>query len=339
MKKNIMKNLDKIAESRNISEETRTLIYRRLISNFAFAISFIILILTYKFASGLLPMNMAEIIYSVASIVFIIFTIIVFEIGYKKDDGKFAVTGIELLMFSLLSLFSPYIFYVFNYKYMTAILGIGTLYYIVKIIVIYNKEMNKAFKENNDISVIIKKESQDKLAKKFGKVKNDEIKTVITTEKPKRVNRKKTTTKPVVDKITASVKTNSKIKKEEMKTTEKTEKADKIITVTREKVEKKKEEDKSSKPVVKKSTTNKTSKTTKSTTKPKTATNDQKTSKTKSTKQPAKTTTKKTTAKKDTGATKTVAKKASTKTATAKASNSTRKTNKTKEKTTTKKGE
>lgn len=234
MKKNIMKDFEEIVESRNLSEDAKKIISKRIISNFAFGISFIILLLSYNIASIWIYRNTAEIIYYVSAMVFLLLTIITFEVGYKKDDGKYAITGIEILIFSLFSLFAPYIFYIFNSKYITAMVCLVTLYYIVKIIVIYNKEKSKAFKENNDISVIIKKESEDKLAKKFGMVKNDEIKTVIVSEKQKKAPRKKTTSKTKAsNKTKQKQETSKKTNKSSQKNTEKNEEKKEIKTVVK----------------------------------------------------------------------------------------------------------
>lgn len=341
MKKNVVKNFEEIVESRSITEETKKIISRRIISNFAFGVSFIILILAYRLSSFSISNNIAEIIYSISSLVFILLTIITFEVGYKKDDGKFAITGIELLVFSLLSLFSPYIFHIFNYKYITAILCIGTLYYIIKIITIYNKEINKAFKENNDISVIIKKESQDKLAKKFGKVKNDEIKTVITSEKPKKTQTKKTTSKNTKTKTNSQPKSKGVSKSKKEKTIE-------IVTSTQEdnsaSLEDGKNETKKDNTEVKNKTAKSATETTKTrTTKPKTTSTKsnpiKKTTEKKTTAK--KTTNKSTTSKnKNTKSQNTTNAKSAQKTVkknTAKTTNTAKKTNTAKSKTTSKK--
>ena len=173
LKKNAIKNFEKIREKRTISKESQKLIFGRLISNFAIGISFIILILSYYLATFYIPKNITEIIYHISALTLLVFTIIIFEVGYRKDNGKYALTGLELLVFALISLFAPYIYYVFSKTAIITCILVMTVYFIIKIIVIYNKEKNVALKQNDDINTIIKKESQDYLAKKVSKTKKE----------------------------------------------------------------------------------------------------------------------------------------------------------------------
>ena len=52
-----------------------------------------------------LEMNQMEMITKAVSGVFLLASIILFELAYKKDSGTFAITAIEFLVFSSASLF------------------------------------------------------------------------------------------------------------------------------------------------------------------------------------------------------------------------------------------
>lgn len=208
MKKNTITNFEKIREKRTLSKENQKAIFGRLISNFAIGVSFIILMLSYYLATFYISKNITEVIYHVSASILLIVTITIFEIGYKKDDGKYALIGLEILIFALISLFAPYIYYVFNKITIISCILLMTVYYIIKIIVIYNKEKNLALKINDDIDTIIKKESQDNMAKKASKSRTE--KAVAA-----RAKRKVTATKKEGKEI-AKTKTKSATKKQNL---------------------------------------------------------------------------------------------------------------------------
>lgn len=165
LKKNVMKNIEKIKSNRTIPLEVKKELSDKIISNFAMSTSFLILALTYYIASFYITRDAAELIYKISAGVFIIFTVIVFERAYKFDSGAKAIAGIELLAFSMFSLFAPFIFFTFEPQYLSMMILGMTFYYIIKILITYTIGKNKALKSNDDINVIIKKESQDAMAK------------------------------------------------------------------------------------------------------------------------------------------------------------------------------
>lgn len=176
LKKNVMKNLEKIKSNRTIPLEIKKELSDKIISNFAMSTSFLILALTYYIASFYITRDAAELIYKISAGVFIIFTVIVFERAYKFDSGAKAIAGIELLAFSMFSLFAPFIFFTFEPQYLSMMILGMTFYYIIKILIIYAVGKNKALKSNDDINVIIKKESQDDMAKTIHNTRRKRIK-------------------------------------------------------------------------------------------------------------------------------------------------------------------
>jgi len=160
-----MKNLEKMKNNRTISLEVKKELSEKIISNFAMSTSFLILALTYFIATFYITRESAELIYKISAGIFIIFTVIVFERAYKFDSGAKAIAGIELLAFSMFSLFAPFIFFTFAPQYLSMMILGMTLYYVIKILITYAVGKNKALKSTDDINVIIKKESQDDMAK------------------------------------------------------------------------------------------------------------------------------------------------------------------------------
>ena len=107
MKKNMLKDIENIKQERKLSKETEKIIKNELIAYWAIGISFIILIMIFQIATSALPKNIAIKIYNVCSIELLIFTIVVFEVAYKKDNGKLALCGVETLVISIYTLFAP----------------------------------------------------------------------------------------------------------------------------------------------------------------------------------------------------------------------------------------
>lgn len=90
----------------------------------------------------------------------IIFTIILFEIAYKKDSGNLAIHGIECLVLSIFMLFSNYI-YVMHIKdfhmYVSIFTYVASIYYVAKSIILYKKMKKKYVTSLSDINEITKK--------------------------------------------------------------------------------------------------------------------------------------------------------------------------------------
>lgn len=96
----------------------------------------------------------------VFSLGFIIFTIILFEISYKKENGKLAINGLECFVFSIFILFSIYIYtmYMKDFDlYISLVSYVFAIYYIVKSIVISRKMKKQYIQSLSDIEEIIKK--------------------------------------------------------------------------------------------------------------------------------------------------------------------------------------
>lgn len=197
MKKNVLNKMEKINEERKMSKEVEKKITERIIANASICISLTILIFTIKIISKFLSREISLIITNLFASIFLIFAIIMFEIAYKKDSGKLAISSVELLFISLFVLFSQYINLKLNRNAINMILIIFNIYYIVKIIAIYNQGKKKYLKNISDINDIIKKESKDKLLEKFRteeeeKKKRTKKNTKSKTSK-KQTQKKKTT--------------------------------------------------------------------------------------------------------------------------------------------------
>ena len=139
------------------------------------------------------------------SIIYLATSIILFEIAYKKDSGKIAIHGVEILLVAIMTLFLPYIIFELDSKYQKIYYFVGeyiAVYYVIKCIFIAIIRKRKYSKDVSDIKEIIKKEKRIikdedeefiEEPKSVAKNKNEESKKESVSEKTKRKTTKKKT--------------------------------------------------------------------------------------------------------------------------------------------------
>ena len=219
MKKSVIDKIEKeINEKTKLPNEVKEKIKKEVFTNIAVASVIILYLIFIILGSVGSVKNVRAIDLNIFSIIFLGMTIFLFEVAYRKDDGKLAIYGIESLIVAIFTLFLPYIIFELNKTdkkyYLMASIYIAS-YYILKSIVIAIKTKNKYMNSNiSDIKEIVKKEKTKR------RIKEDieEVEEVIekTTTK-KAATKKETTKKEPVKKIptkkTAS-KAETKTKKE-----------------------------------------------------------------------------------------------------------------------------
>lgn len=178
-------------------------VFRNLLKAIGIMAYFVILNIAYVRMNADRLMNDIEIFAGA----FLVFGLIMLEIAYKKDSGKTAISGIELLVLSMHSLSIKHViaFYEYDFRfYLLTSSYVFAIYYVLKSIIIYTKEKRKYLKNLSDISEIVKEEPIKKEAKKRRKIKEEKI--VVENEK----NRK-------TEKENKVKKENKQIKKEDKK--------------------------------------------------------------------------------------------------------------------------
>ena len=131
--------------------------YVNVFKNIVYAIITIIYFIIVIICKNYIQPNIFITILKIFSMILIFGTICVFEIAYKKDSGKLAVTGIENLIISICTLISIRIYSIFNNKFVSSIASFGLLfsiYYVGKALRGYLKEKKQVKKEISDISNI-----------------------------------------------------------------------------------------------------------------------------------------------------------------------------------------
>ena len=100
---------------------------------------------------------------------FLVLGIIMLEVAYKKDNGKSAISAIELLVLAIHSLSIMHVIKFFKYNfnmYLMISAGVCSGYYVVKAIIENTIEKRKSLKQLSDISEIVKEEPIKKEAKR-----------------------------------------------------------------------------------------------------------------------------------------------------------------------------
>lgn len=211
MKKNEIKELEEIRKERKLSKDAEKTIKSKIVSNFAICLSIVILMMAFAITANYLEKNFTMHVYNASAVTFLVVSIIIFEVAYKRDSGSIALYGVEVLCISIFTLFAPYIFLKYNYQLICyGAISVVTLYYIIKIIITFSKDKKKFQYEKSDFSQIIKKESKDEEAIK-------EQENILTQMREMRKQDKK------IEKQEKVEKDNKKIdaKKESRKTTDK----------------------------------------------------------------------------------------------------------------------
>ena len=164
MKSEVLKKFEEMNQKRKISRDLRGKLVTIIFENLLIAISVMLLFISLMYTQRYCNKDMTITIYKFASLILLVTAIIVIERAYKKENGRQALQGIELLVIGIIVLFANYI--IIRGSIFTRLIGVYiAIYYIIKTAVMY-KNAKKAYLENNtDIKEIVKKESKDKIKK------------------------------------------------------------------------------------------------------------------------------------------------------------------------------
>lgn len=149
------------------------------------------------------------------TMIFLFIAIYIFEQAYKKDDGKLAIQGIEILVLSTYTLTSRHIANKFDFDfkiYSLVVSYIFAIYFILKGIVVYTKGRREEAEELSDIREIVKKEEplKKEATKRTKEDNKEEINAEIKDDNKKSEETKKSTTKKKTAKKTTTKKTTTK---------------------------------------------------------------------------------------------------------------------------------
>ena len=183
MKKSTIEKIDKeISEKTKLPNEIKEKIKKEVFTNIIIASIIILYFILIVLGSANSIKSVRTTDLNIFSLLFLGGAIFLFEIAYRKDDGKLAMYGIESLAIAIFMLFLPYIIFELNEsnkKYYLMASAYIAGYYILKSIIIAIKTKNKYMNENiSDVKEIVKKE-------KTRRIKEDIEESEIKDEKNK----------------------------------------------------------------------------------------------------------------------------------------------------------
>lgn len=109
---------------------------------------------------------------NISSIVFLLISIAIIEISYRKEDDNVLIYGLEFLVLAVFTLLIKHIPKLLNCSTQTYIL-IGSylfaIYYMLKSTILYTRERQEDLKKLSDIKEIVKDEPVKKASKRRNK--------------------------------------------------------------------------------------------------------------------------------------------------------------------------
>ena len=112
MKKSTIEKIEKeINEKTKLPNEVKEKIKKEVFTNIAVATVIILYLIFIVLGSVGSVKNVRVVDLNIFSILFLGVAIIIFEISYRKEDGKLAMYGIESLVVAIFTLFLPYIIF------------------------------------------------------------------------------------------------------------------------------------------------------------------------------------------------------------------------------------
>lgn len=160
-----MEKADKMVEELTIQKKMTQIVKSklddRIFLNCMLAIGIMLYLCTINIVYMFVPKDTAILALKIFAIVIILATVVMFEYSYRKDNGRFAIVGIELFIISTIVLYIPYI-YENTQKLMCRIVVLApvfcAVYYIVKSIIIYIKTEKQYQNNLSDVREIVKED-------------------------------------------------------------------------------------------------------------------------------------------------------------------------------------
>ncbi len=155
------KMVEEITKKRKMTEEVKDGLNQRIFYNCLVAIGVMLYICAIDVVYIYAKQEMISLALKVFAMFLMMLTIGVFEVSYRKESGKLAIVGIELLMFSVIVLYIPQIYVNLDKLFCQVLLFTPIfcgVYYIAKSILIYIKTEKEYQNNLSDVKEIVKDE-------------------------------------------------------------------------------------------------------------------------------------------------------------------------------------
>lgn len=164
MKKTVQKAtkmVEEITQKRKMTQAVKDKLDKKILWNMWLSI---IIMLYFCIADGVyiaVPEAISSMVLKGFAIAFILVTICVFEMAYRRENGALGIVGIELLVFSIIMLYMPQIFKNLN-KGVAQIFALTpffcAMYYIIKSMIDYVRTEENYQNNLSDVKEIVREE-------------------------------------------------------------------------------------------------------------------------------------------------------------------------------------
>ena len=203
-------------EKNNIVKKINDLVTGNVLNNLVYASMITIYFMFFNMYAVFTETEIFIQYIKIASFIFLLFSIFIFEIAYKKDSGTLAIYGIETLIVGIITLFLPYIIFELQPQYQIFYNLVGAyfgVYYIIKCICIAVKSKNNYSKSISDVKEIVKKEKRQ-IKDEDDKIKEPEQEKITEDkEEPEKLVEEKKAEKKKADKAKVAKADKAKAKK------------------------------------------------------------------------------------------------------------------------------
>lgn len=159
-KKNI-ENIEKlIQEKKKIPKNVKDKINAKVFENMVLAAIILVYLAALNIGMGNIPTDTYIIDLKVFSMLLLAVTIIIFEIGYKKDDAGLWLHGVEVMVVAIFTLYLIYFYSMYYATYGTLLIStaiVFLIYFAIKMIITRKRLKRQYQKSLTDIGEIVKK--------------------------------------------------------------------------------------------------------------------------------------------------------------------------------------
>lgn len=153
--------VEELTKKRKMTQEVRENINKRIFCNCLVAIGIMLYICAIDVVYIYAKQEVVTIALKVFSMIFVTITVGTFEFAYRKDNGRVAIVGMELLVFSVIILYVPQIYGNVDQLICQVLLLTPlfcSIYYMAKSIWIYWKTEKEYQNNLSDVKEIVKDE-------------------------------------------------------------------------------------------------------------------------------------------------------------------------------------
>lgn len=163
MKKEQKSNIDEIGkiieEKKKMPKEIIRKINAKTFENVVLLALIIIYLVSLNFGMTNISTDMYIMDLRVFSIMLLAISLIMFEYGYKNDNGEVWLHGVEVVVIATFTLYLIYLYSMFYWAYWTVLSCMGIVYltyYAIKILVVQRRIETEYKKSLRDINEIVK---------------------------------------------------------------------------------------------------------------------------------------------------------------------------------------